>query len=87
MPHKPLPPLLPRAPESPVASPSAARFVSNGGLVASGPNDTKPGRIQAVVPADLHTRFKIECLRQKTDMSTVVEGLVRGWLDGTERPS
>ncbi|QBY46336.1 plasmid partition protein ParG (plasmid) [Arsenophonus nasoniae] len=40
----------------------------------------KDKRIQFIIDEDLHTDFKIQCLKNRVDMSTVLKGLIKNWL-------
>lgn len=42
-------------------------------------------RIQFIIDEDLHTNFKIQCLKNRVDMSTVLKDLIKSWLKKNSR--
>lgn len=40
----------------------------------------KDKRIQFIIDENIHTEFKIQCLRNGLDMSSVLKDLIKNWL-------
>jgi len=46
--------------------------------LVTGKGGTK--RLNANIPEDIHTRFKVAVTRKKLDMTTILTGLIESWL-------